>query len=125
MSHMPSKLAALRVCVVFLIAGAAISLVACTSPEVSASVPAGSVEVSPAICPSGAIAVPGLLGLTEDDTKAVLVAAGFTDVRVTHQINGSVPAGTVFMQSPEPGTLTNCVDAVFIYVADAPVPTAT
>ena len=67
---------------------------------------------------SGQTPMPSLKGLTEADAKTALAAAGFTDVRVTHQVNGDVPKGTVFMQNPDAGTPAFRVNPVFIYIAD-------
>jgi len=67
---------------------------------------------------SGQTPMPSLKGLTEEDAKTALAAAGFTDVRVTHQVNGDVPKGTVFMTNPDAGTPAFRANPVFIYIAD-------
>jgi len=71
---------------------------------------------------TGQSPMPKVTGLTEADARAALAAAGFTDVRVTSQINGDVAPGSVFMQNPEQGVPSFRINPVFIYIAIAPPP---
>jgi len=71
---------------------------------------------------SGQTAMPSVIKMTEADAISYLNGLGFTKVQVTHQMNGDVPAGTVFQQTPEAGTYAFRVNMVYIYIADAPPP---
>jgi len=71
---------------------------------------------------TGMSPMPLVKGLTEADAKTALAAAGFTDVRSTHQKSTESQPGTVFMTNPEAGVPAFRVNPVFIYIADAPPP---
>lgn len=64
---------------------------------------------------SQAVAVPDIVGETEEGAHALIIAAGFTTGTVTREWNSTAPAGTVISQTPgagvtmPPGSPVSCV----------------
>jgi hypothetical protein len=69
----------------------------------------------------GTVAVPPLVGESEDVARQRLTDAGLR-VAVTRRVDGSVPPGTVLDVSPDPGTEVAPNSVVRIVVATAPAP---
>jgi beta-lactam-binding protein with PASTA domain len=75
---------------------------------------------------AGPLHVPNVVGLTEEEAKAKLADAGFTDVKVLHSDDTDQPAGTVIDQTPEKGDTWPQDQPVTIFVSSLqPTPTET
>ena len=67
------------------------------------------------------VAVPELYGKTHDEAKALLISAGLVGSDTPERIHNEAPEGTVFRQSPVPGTMVESGTEVGMEISLGPV----
>ena len=70
------------------------------------------------------VVVPDVVGQTELDARALLVAAQLTIGTITSESSATVPAGQVISESPAAGTVVDAGSAVDVVLSLGPVPNA-
>ena len=70
------------------------------------------------------LTVPSVIGMSEDEAKQALIAAGFAEegITVTHEYDGSVAAGLVKAQSPDADSSVQEESAISIVISDGAQP---
>ena len=92
-----------------------------TDPKAGIEAPKGTeVKVVVSTGPSE-VAVPSLLGLTEEEAKAALAAAGLELGNISQGTSPTAPAGKVIESSPEVGTYTASGSTVDLIVSNGKV----
>jgi len=90
-----------------------------TSASVPTSAPVPTRQPEPTTAPDGAVTVPPVVGLAEDEARQRLSDAGLR-FEVTRQPDSAHLPGTVLSVSPEPGTSVASNSVVRLVVASAP-----
>jgi len=70
--------------------------------------------------PSGGVAVPNVIGITQANAQNAIVAAGLAVGNVGQQSSNTVAAGLVISQSPQPGASVSAGSTVNITVSTGP-----